>query len=78
MTSHVAARRPTPDVERAVEPDLDELALGEVLAEIVVDRVVDREVVGGEQVGEAERGAFGVGEVFGLGRALERADQRPR
>ena len=63
------------DVERAVEPDLDELALGEVLPEIVVDRVVDREVVGREQIGVAERGAFGGREVFRLLGSFERADE---
>lgn len=39
---------------------LDEFVFGEMAAQLVVDGVVDRKVVGGEQVGEVQRDAFGV------------------
>ena len=76
MTSQVAVKPAHAHVDGAVQPDLHQLAFGEVPAEVVVDRVVDGQVVRGEQVGEPQRGALGVGEVVGLGGAFERADER--
>jgi hypothetical protein len=47
-----------------------------VLAQSVIGRFVDGQVIVGEQVGVGESGALAVGEVVGFLRTLERADQR--
>src|SRR5215216_4851340 len=66
---------PEADAERAVAAEFDDLLLGEVLAQVVVDRVVDREVIGREELAVADRRALGLAEVRRFVGLLERADE---
>ena len=68
IVAHIPGGSEPPDshIQRAVQPDLDELAFGEVPTKVVVDGVVDGEMVGRDQVGEAQRGSFGIGEIARL------------
>ena len=53
-------------------PSSTKLVFGEMAAQLVVDTVVDRQVVGREEVGEGKRGLFGVRQVRGVGRVFQR------
>lgn len=49
--------------QRTVQSERDQLVLGEMHAQIGVDVIADREMIGREQIGEPQRAAFGIREV---------------
>jgi hypothetical protein len=53
LTSHVADSRPTPQCNRTVQTEFHQLVLAEMLTQFAVHRVIDGEMVGGEELGEA-------------------------
>src|SRR5215204_3856843 len=59
------------DAERAVAAELHDLLLGEVLAEVVVDGLVDREVIGRQELAVADGGLLGGAQVRRLIGLLE-------
>lgn len=58
------------DAVRTEHPEFDQLALVEVRAQRLVGRVVDGEVVGGDQIRVPERCPLGVGQIVGPCRSL--------
>jgi hypothetical protein len=57
-----------------VQTQLHKPVLAEVLAQFVVNRVIDRKMVGGKQFGEADSRSLGRRQVLSVGRLFQRTD----
>jgi hypothetical protein len=54
-----------------MQPEFDKLVLGEVLAQFVIHRVIDGEMIGCEEFGETQRSSLNGGKVFRFGGSFQ-------
>ncbi len=57
--------------ERGLHAEFNDLRFGEVLAQLVVNAVVDTKMVGGQQFAVVNRRLLSLGQIFGVGRMFQ-------
>jgi hypothetical protein len=68
-------KAPNSHEETDLKAQLDDLPLGEELAELGVQRVVNREMVGRKEICVSQRDALGIAEILSLVWLLKRSDK---